>query len=88
LEIGSSQSLSNTVQKAETAESYAKNNTTIQGLMRAVALEQGDWFGDAAQVYRDLQKAEPDNLLVKLMHAAFWMRNGPKPMAEYAFKMK
>jgi hypothetical protein len=56
--------------------------------MRAVALEQGDWFGDAAQVYRDLQKAEPDNLLVKLMHAAFWMRNGPKPMAEYAFKMK
>ena len=88
LEIGSSQSLSSAVQKAETAESYAKNNTTIQGLMRAVALEQGDWFGDAAQVYRDLQKAEPDNLLVKLMHAAFWMRNGPKPMAEYAFKMK
>ena len=88
LEIGTSQSLSSSLQKAETAESYAKNAAPIQGLMRGVALEQGEWFGDAAQVYRDLQKAEPDNLLVKLMHAAFWMRNGPKPMAEYAFKMK
>ncbi len=88
LEIGTSQSLSSVVQKAEMAESYAKNTTTVQGLMRAVALEQGDWFGDAAQVYRDLQKAEPNNLLVKLMHAAFWMRNGPKPMAEQAFNMK
>lgn len=88
LEIGTSQSLSSAVQKAETAESYAKNAATVQGLMRAVALEQGEWFGDAAQIYRDVQKAEPDNLLVKLMHAAFWMRNGPKPMAEQAFKMK
>lgn len=88
LEIGTSQSLSSTVQKAETAESYAKNTATVQGLMRAVALEQGDWFGDAALIYRDLQKADPNNLLVKLMHAAFWMRNGPKPMAEQAFKLK
>ncbi|MDX2069591.1 MAG: hypothetical protein SFV55_14275 [Haliscomenobacter sp.] len=88
LEIGTSQSLSSTVQKAETAESYAKNAATVQGLMRAVALEQGDWFGDAALIYRDLQKAEPNNLLVKLMHAAFWMRNGPKQMAEQAFNMK
>jgi hypothetical protein len=88
LEIGTSQSLSSTVQKAETAESYPKNTATIQGLMRGVALEQGDWYSDAAQVYRDLQKAEPNNLLVKLMHAAFWMRNGPKPMAEQAFNMK
>lgn len=88
LEIGTSQSLSSAVQKAETAESYAKNAALVQSLMRAVALEQGDWFGDAAQIYRDVQKAEPDNLLVKLMHAAFWMRNGPKPMAEQAFKMK
>jgi hypothetical protein len=88
LEIGTSQSLSSVVQKAETAESYAKNTATVQGLMRGVALEQGEWFGDAEQVYRDLQKAEPNNLLIKLMHAAFWMRNGPKPMAEQAFKMK
>lgn len=88
LEIGTSQSLSSALQKAEMAESYAKNTATIQGLMRGVALEQGEWFGDAAQVYRDLQKSEPNNLLTKLMHAAFWMRNGPKPMAEQAFNMK
>ena len=88
LEIGTSQSLSSEVQKAETAESYAKNTATVQGLMRGVALEQGEWYSDAAQVYRDLQKAEPNNLLVKLMHAAFWMRNGPKQMAEQAFNMK
>ena len=88
LEVGTSQSLSTAVQKAETAESYTKNIATVQGLMRAVALEQGEWYSDAAQVYSDLQKADPNNLLVKLMHAAFWMRNGPKPMAEQAFKMK
>lgn len=85
-EIGSSQSLSAALQAAEKAESYAKNTATVQGLMRAVALEQGEWHAEAAQLYRDLQKAEPNNLLIKLMHAAFWMRNGPKPMAELAFK--
>ena len=87
-EIGPSQALSSAVQKAETAESYAKNTATVQGLMRAVALEQGEWYQDAAQVYRDLQKAEPNNLLLKLMHAAFWMRSGPKPLAEQAFNLR
>lgn len=85
-EIGSAQSLSAASQRAETAESYANNSKGIQGLMRAVALEQGEWYSEAAQQYGDLQKAEPNNLMVKLMHAAFWLRNGPKPLAEQAFK--
>jgi hypothetical protein len=85
-EIAPQQAQSAAVQKAETAEAYAKAPASVQGLMRAVALEQGEWYLDAAQTYRDLQKAEPNNLLLKLMHAAFWMRNGPKPVAELAFK--
>ncbi|AEE49939.1 hypothetical protein [Haliscomenobacter hydrossis] len=87
-EIGTSQALSSVVQKAETAESYAKNSASVQGLMRAVALEQGEWYQDAALTYFQLQTADPNNLLIKLMYAAFWMRNGPKPLAEQAFKLR
>jgi len=87
-EIGTSKDQTAAIQKAETAAAYSANPAVVQGMLRAIALEQGEWYMDAAQAYREAQKIDPQNTLVKLMHAAFWMRNGPKPMAEQAFKQK
>jgi hypothetical protein len=85
-EIGTAAAQTAARQRAENAESYPQVPAAMQGLMRAIALEQGEWHEDAAQTYREVQSTNPNNLLVQLMHAAFWMRNGPKPMAELAFK--
>jgi len=87
-EIGTSKDQTAVIQKAETAESFATNPPVVKGLMRAIALEQGEWYIDAVKAYQDAHQIDPKNTLVNLMHAAFWMRNGPKPMAEQAFKQK
>jgi hypothetical protein len=87
-EIGTSKDQTAAIQKAETAAAYSANPAVVQGLMRAIALEQGEWYMDAVKAYQDAHQIDPKNTLVNLMHAAFWMRNGPKPMAEQAFKQK
>ncbi|WP_353481849.1 hypothetical protein [Haliscomenobacter sp.] len=87
-EFGTSKDQTAAIQKAETAAAYSTNPAVVQGLMRAIALEQGEWYIDAVKAYQDAHQIDPKNTLVNLMHAAFWMRNGPKPMAEQAFKQK
>ena len=87
-EIGTSKDKTDAIQKAETAAAFAANPAVVQGMLRAIALEQGEWYMDAVKVYQDAHQIDPKNSLVNLMHAAFWMRNGPKPMAEQAFKQK
>lgn len=70
---------------AEKAPLYKQSTEEVRQLMRAVALEREAWFVDAATIYRDLQKAHPGNQLIRIMHAAFWMRQGIKPLAEQAY---
>lgn len=74
------------IRKAEDSELYKKNPEALRGLMRAVALEQQEMYVAAAQTYQELQKTNPRNPLIRLMHAAFWMRYGLKPVAEEVYK--
>lgn len=69
------------VERVRRAASYAQNPPDVQQLMLAVSLEQADFFEEAAGIYSALGKTQPQNQLVRLMHAAFWMRYGLKEVA-------
>jgi TolA-binding protein len=51
-------------------------------MMEAVALEKGDWLGAAEQRYATLLKKYPNDNMLRIMYAAFWMRYGLEPKAK------
>jgi hypothetical protein len=55
----------------------------LRGIVEAVAFENNEWFYAAHQSYAKLSRKKPDSL-VRMMHAAFWMRYGFKLNAEKA----
>ena len=67
--------------QAQTAPTYANSTPTVQQLMEAIALERKDFFDAAAQRYQEVQRADSRSEMVRLMHAAFWLRHGMKSMA-------
>lgn len=73
------------VERVQRAPSYAQSPPEVQMLMQAVSLEQADFYEDAAGFYRSLQKSQPKNQLVRIMHAAFWVRYGLKEVATEVF---
>jgi hypothetical protein len=85
-EMGTEQAKADALQKAQGADLYKQSSKVVQNLMEAVALEQAEWYGEADQAYRNAKKLEPGNTLLKLMHAAFWVRIGLNPVATKAFK--
>jgi len=62
--------------KAEAADSQirAEADPVLLGLMNAVALEQNNWHTEAALAYAALSTKYPQNDMVRLLHATFWMR--------------
>ncbi len=65
---------------------YAKTKSkAISGLIQATALENDEWFYDAIQVYAGLNQKGSDPM-VRMMHAAFWMRYGFRQLSEKAAK--
>jgi hypothetical protein len=74
------------VARAERATLYQQSPESLRGLMRAVSFERDEWFGAAAEAYREVQKADPKNELARLMHAAFWVRYGLREVASQAYK--
>jgi hypothetical protein len=85
-EISTALDKANATKDAESTDLYKNGSKVVQETMRAVALEQAEWFAEADQIYRGLKKIEPNNTLLKLMHSALWMRLGLKPVATKAFK--
>lgn len=73
------------VERVQRAPTYAQSPPEVQMLMQAVSLEQADFYEDAAGFYRSLQNSQPKNQLVRIMHAAFWVRYGLKEMAREAY---
>lgn len=69
------------IERAQRAPTYAQSPPEVQMLMQAVSLEQADFYEDTAGHYSSLQKAQPKNQLVRIMHAAFWVRYGLKEVA-------
>jgi hypothetical protein len=63
---------------------YYKLDPAAKLLMEAVALEQDQMFNAASETYTKAQNLDPKNILVKMMHAAFWMRGDLPVMAESA----
>ena len=55
---------------------------SLRALVEAVALEKGEWFYDAAQTYANTK--QHNDPMVRMMHAAFWMRYGFRRLAEKA----
>lgn len=84
--IGAEKDRAAAIKDAQDSEIYAQSTAAVQGLMQAVALEGSDWYIDAAQQYRSLQNAEPRNELIRLMHAAFWLRYGLKAVAAEVYE--
>ncbi len=74
------------IQRVQRSSSYAQNPPQIQRMMQAVALERGDFYLEAAGLYHELQSADPKNQMLRLMHAAFWIRYGLKELAEEVFR--
>jgi hypothetical protein len=71
---------------AKAAPTYANATPTVQQLMEATALERKDFFDAAAQRYQDVQRTDARSEMVRLMHAAFWLRHGMKSMATAVYK--
>lgn len=74
------------LQRIEKSPLYQQGSADVRGLMHAISLEREEWYEDAANKYQELQQANPGNRMIRLMSAAFWMRQGLKPMAEKAYK--
>jgi hypothetical protein len=87
-EIGEAATEQEALQSAQKAPLYQQSTEEVRILLQAVALEQDEWYEEASRLYQNLQKSESKNNLIRLMHAAFWMRQGLKPLAETAFSGK
>ncbi|GEM_PF-906376 len=61
---------------AQTTDSQIRSNADalVLDMMRAVALEQNNWYTEAALAFAALSKKYPQNNMVRLLHATFWMR--------------
>ena len=84
--IGNKKEFKAALRDAGTSD-LAKSSKGIvsRGLTEAIALESGHWLYAAQQKYAQLQQKQPDNL-VRIMHAAFWMRYGFVRLAKQAAK--
>ena len=85
LSIGSEEELKTILKEAASTElSQTTQSPALHSLIEAVALEESGWNYAAAQTYATLaQQRKPDNL-VRMMHAAFWMRLGFRRLSEKA----
>ena len=70
--------------KLSKSKIYHQADQTTQLLMKAIILENDEWYYEAALIYQALKKKEPNNQLVKMMHAAFWYRGDIYEMADAA----
>ena len=70
--------------KLSKSKIYNQADATTQLLMKAIILENDEWYYEAALIYMALKKKEPSNQLVKMMHAAFWYRGDIYEMADAA----
>ncbi|HMQ59860.1 MAG TPA: hypothetical protein PKE06_04280 [Flavilitoribacter sp.] len=84
-EMGSPNETAEVMKRVENSAIYKRGPESLRGLMSAIALEQKDWYHAAAEVYDKIQKNHPKDQMVRLMHAAFWVRYGLKPEGEKAF---
>ncbi len=82
--IGTNEERMAAMSDASSSNVYKSSNSkTLHGITEALALETGDWYYDAQQKYAQLQKKNADNM-VRMMHAAFWMRYGFPFLAQKA----
>ncbi len=72
--------------KASSSATYRNGEPVVQGMMEAVALEKAQWYTAAEQVYAGLIRQYPNDLMVRRLYAAFWMRFGLEPMAKKVLK--
>ena len=70
--------------KLSKSKIYNQADVTTQLLMKAIILENDEWYYEAALIYKTLKNKEPNNQLVKMMHAAFWYRGDIYEMADAA----
>jgi hypothetical protein len=70
--------------KLSKSKIYATADETTRGLIEAVQFEEDHWYYEVSQIYKKLKEKNPDNNLVKMLHAAFWMRGGQTVMADAA----
>ena len=70
--------------KLSKSKIYNQADATTQLLMKAIILENDEWYYEAALIYKVLKNKEPNNQLVKMMHAAFWYRGDIYEMADAA----
>lgn len=75
-------------QEAIEAPLYQESAPAIQLSMEAIALERANLFQAADQAYQRARKVAPKNEFLRLMHAAFWLRNGNEEMASRAYRTK
>jgi hypothetical protein len=84
-QISTAEEMATDLSRLERSTLYQSAPAPLPSLMRAVALERSDWFVAAADTYRQAQRAHADSELARLMHAAFWLRQGLKAVATDAF---
>ncbi|MBL7797491.1 MAG: hypothetical protein JNJ90_13430 [Saprospiraceae bacterium] len=63
-----------TLAQATDSQIRSEADVIVLNMMNAVALEQNNWYTEAALAYAALSKKHPQNNMVRLLHATFWMR--------------
>jgi hypothetical protein len=76
------------LKKAENTDLYKNGTEVLRGLLRAVALEDREWYADAAQTYGTVQQNHRGHQTARLMHAAFWVRRTLKEKAVSVYGRK
>ncbi len=80
--VSTTETQASVANRASNSATYRDGEPVLQGMMEAVALEKGDWFGAAEQRYATLLKKYPNDNMLRIMYAAFWMRYGLEPKAK------
>ncbi len=76
------------IRPAKAVDLYQQSSPAVQATMEAIALERASLFVAAEQAYLRARVLSPKSEFVRLMHAAFWMRNGTEEMASRAYRGK
>ena len=73
-------------QKASKSSVYPTGDPVLCGIMEAVALEKAGWYAAADEQYAALLEQHPNNNMLRMMYAAFWMRYRMEQQAKAVLK--
>lgn len=74
------------VERAERSSLYSQSTPAVKEMMKGVAYEKAEWYGDALQAYQASRKLQgKNNMPSRLMEATYWKNQQMDQATKHAF---